>query len=141
MPYIPEYMYRVLTADGSVLEKTRTSPNLTNRQPDIDKIVYTLNIHLKKTHQYLINKRDDVALKQYSDQNAIFNTFVIKIISTAMLRSTIQERDTKYWLILRYWLLIWSVIKNYTQAIKLFIRSKKRKISVVFISLFIHTTS
>lgn len=95
-------MYRVLTADGSVLEKTRTSPNLTNRQPDIDKIVYTLNIHLKKTHQYLINKRDDVALKQYSDQNAIFNTFVIKIISTAMLRSTIQERDTKYWLILRY---------------------------------------
>lgn len=95
-------MYRVLTADGSVLEKTRTSPNLTNRQPDIDKIVYTLNIHLKKTHQYLINKHDDVALKQYSDQNAIFNTFVIKIISTAMLRSTIQERDTKYWLILRY---------------------------------------
>ena len=37
-PHIPDHLYRILIAGGSGSGKTNISLNLTNNQPDIDKI-------------------------------------------------------------------------------------------------------
>ena len=46
-PYIPDHLYKMLTIGGSGSGKTNVLLNLINNQIDIDKIYFTLKIHIK----------------------------------------------------------------------------------------------
>ena len=68
--YIPDHPYRILIIGGSRSGKTNALLNLTNHQPDIDKIyLYAKDLYEKK-YQLLINKREEVGLKHYDDPKA-----------------------------------------------------------------------
>ena len=68
--YIPDYLYRILIIGGSGSGKTNALLNLTNNQPDIDKIyLYAKDPHEAK-YQFLINKRESMALDHFNDPKA-----------------------------------------------------------------------
>ena len=68
--YIPDYLYRILIIGGSGSGKTNALLNLINNQPDIDKIyLYAKDPHEAKS-QFLINKRESMALDHFNDPKA-----------------------------------------------------------------------
>ena len=68
--YIPDYLYRILIIGGSGSGKTNALLNLINNQPDIDKIyLYAKDPHEGK-YQFLINKRESMALDHFNDPKA-----------------------------------------------------------------------
>ena len=63
--YIPDHPYRILIIGSSGSGKTNALLNLTNKQPDIDKIyLYTKDPYEAK-YQILIDKRESTALKYF----------------------------------------------------------------------------
>ena len=70
MPDISEHSYRILTVGGSEFEKANALLNLTNPEPDIDKIyLYTKDPYEAK-HQLLNYKRESTDLKYLNDSKA-----------------------------------------------------------------------
>ena len=69
-PYIPDHPYRILIIGGSGSGKTNALLNLTNSQQDIDRIYLYAKDPYEVKYQYLINKREKVALKHYNDLKA-----------------------------------------------------------------------
>ena len=68
--YIPDHPYRVLIIGGSGSGKTNALLNVTNNQPDIDKIyLYAKGPHESK-YQYLVKKSEKVGLNNYDDPKA-----------------------------------------------------------------------
>ena len=47
-PYIPDHRYRILIIGGSGSGKTNALFNLINNQPDIDKYICMLKIHMNQ---------------------------------------------------------------------------------------------
>ena len=47
-PQITDHPYRILIIGGSGSRKTNSIFNLINEEPDIDKFIYMLKIHLKQ---------------------------------------------------------------------------------------------
>ena len=69
-PYVPDDPYRILIIGGSGSGKTNALLNLTDNQPDIDKIyLYAKDPHEAKC-QYLITKREKVGLHHFNDPKA-----------------------------------------------------------------------
>ena len=69
-PYIPDHPYRILIIDGSESGKTNALLNLTNNQPDIDKIYLHAKDPYDNKYQFLINKRESIGLKNFNDSKA-----------------------------------------------------------------------
>ena len=69
-PYIPDHPYRILIVGGSGSAKTNALLNLTNNQPDIDKIYLYVKDPYEAKYQYLINKRERVGLDHFNDPKA-----------------------------------------------------------------------
>ena len=66
-PQVPDYPYRILIIGGSGSRKANSLLNLTNHQPDIDKIyLYTKYPHEAK-YQLLINKRRSTSLNHFNN--------------------------------------------------------------------------
>ena len=59
-PYIPDHPYRILILGGSGSGKTIALLNLTNYEPDIDKIYLYAKDPYEVKYQYLINKLEKV---------------------------------------------------------------------------------
>ena len=69
-PYIPDHPYRILIIGGCGSGKTNVLLNLTDNQPDMDKIyLYAKDLYEVK-HQYLINKTESTGLKHFNDPKA-----------------------------------------------------------------------
>ena len=69
-PYIPYHPCRTLIIGDSGSGKTNLLLNITENQPDIDKIyLYTKDSYEEK-YQYLINKREGVGLNHFNDSKA-----------------------------------------------------------------------
>ena len=69
-PYIPYHPCRTLIIGDSGSGKTNLLLNVTENQPDIDKIyLYTKDSYEEK-YQYLINKREGVGLNHFNDSKA-----------------------------------------------------------------------
>ena len=66
-PYIPDHPFRILIAGDSGSGKTNALLNLINKQPDIDKIYIYAKDPYEAKYQYLINKREKVALDHFKD--------------------------------------------------------------------------
>ena len=66
-PYIPDHRYRILIIGGSESGKTNLLLNLTENQPDIDKIYLYAKYPYKSKYQYLIDKREGVGINYFND--------------------------------------------------------------------------
>ena len=69
-PYIPDHPYRILIVGGSGSGKTNALLNLTNNQPDIDKIYQYVKDPYEDKYQFLINKSESIGLKHFNDPKA-----------------------------------------------------------------------
>ena len=69
-PYIPNHLYRIHIVGGSGSGKTNALLNLINNQLDIDKIYLYAKDPCEKKYQYLINKREKVALDHFMNPKA-----------------------------------------------------------------------
>ena len=68
--YIPDHPYRILIIGGSVSGETNLLLNLTENQPDIDKIYSYAKDPYEAKYQYLINKRESVGIDHFNDPKA-----------------------------------------------------------------------
>ena len=69
-PLIPYHSYRILIVGGSGSGKTNALLNLINNQSDIDKIYLYAKDPYEAKYQYLINKREKIALDHFKDPKA-----------------------------------------------------------------------
>ena len=69
-PYIPDHPYRILIIGGTGYGKINALLNLINNQPDIDKIYLYAKDACEAKCQFLINKRESMGLKHFSDPKA-----------------------------------------------------------------------
>ena len=69
-PNIPYNPHRILIIGGSGSGKTNTLLNLTNNQPDIDKINLYAKDPYKDKYQFLIKKRESTEKKHFNDPKA-----------------------------------------------------------------------
>ena len=69
-PQIPDHIYRILIIGSSGSGKTNSLFNLISQQPDIDKIDLYAKDPYEAKHQFLINKRESIALKHFNDSKA-----------------------------------------------------------------------
>ena len=67
---IPDHLYRILIIGGSASWKKYSLFNLTNQQPDIDKIYLYAKDPYEAKYQFLIKKREDVGTKHFNDSKA-----------------------------------------------------------------------
>ena len=64
-PQIPDHLYRILIIGGSGSGKTNSLFNLTNEEPDIDKICLYAKDPYEAKYQSLINKRESTGFKHF----------------------------------------------------------------------------
>ena len=69
-PYIPDHPHKILIIRGSGSGKTNALLNLINNQPDIDKIYLFVKDPYESKYQFLINKRENIGLKNFNDLKA-----------------------------------------------------------------------
>ena len=104
--------------------------NLINNQPDIDKIYLYVKDPYKAKHQYLINKREKVGLDHFDDPKAFMeysNDMQDMHYNPIKKRKVLTFFDD----------MIADMINNHKLnpvVTELFIRGRKRNISIVFIT-------
>ena len=64
--YIPDHPHRILIIGGSGSGKANVLLNLTENQPDIDKIYLYVKDPYQAKHQYLTNKREGVGIDHFN---------------------------------------------------------------------------
>ena len=69
-PESPDHPYRVLIFGGSGSRKANVLLNLTNHEPDIDKLYLYAKDPFKAKYQLLINKRENTGLKYFNNSKA-----------------------------------------------------------------------
>ena len=69
-PYIPNHPYRILIVGGSGSGKTNVLLNLIEIQSDIEKIYLYAKDPYGAKYEYLINKRESVAINHFNDPKA-----------------------------------------------------------------------
>ena len=69
-PQIPDHPCRILIIGSLGSGKTKLLLNLIENQPDIDKIYLYVKDPYESKYQYLINKRESVAINHFNDSKA-----------------------------------------------------------------------
>ena len=69
-PYTPDHPYIILIIGGSGSGKTNVLLNLTENQPNIDKIYLYAKDPYGAKYQYLTNKRESVGINNFNDPKA-----------------------------------------------------------------------
>ena len=106
--------YWILIEGSSGSGKTNVLLNVIDHQPDIDKLfsLYATEPY-ESIYQFVINKRQDVALKHFNDPKA----FIGNLNDIKNVHETIEDYNPgvkkKLWSCLITGLLIWSVIKSF----------------------------
>ena len=135
LPYIPEHPYRILIIGWSGSGKTNTLLNLINEQKDIDTIYLYAKDLSESKYEYLIKNREDVGIKHLNDSKAFIecsntmNDFYENIDNYNL------KRKRKILIVFDDVIADIMTNKKFQSIIKeLFIRCRKRIISLVFIS-------
>ena len=134
-PHIPDHTYRILIVGGSGSGKINTLLNLINNQPDIDKIYLHGKDPYETKYQYLINKREKVGIDHFNDPKVFMKYSndmqdVYKNIETYN-----PGKERKVLVVLDD--MIADMINNKklnSVVTELYIRGRKRNISMVFIT-------
>ena len=134
-PYIPDHPYRILIIGGSGSGKTNALLNLTNNQPDIDKIYLYAKDPYEAKYQYLINKREGVGINHFNDPKA----FIEYSNDMQDVYKNIDEYNAgkEHKILTVFDDMIADMINNkklYLIVTDLFIRARKLNISLVFIT-------
>ena len=133
-PYIPDHPYRILIIGGTGYGKINKLLNLINNQPDIDKIYLYAKDACEAKCQFLINKRESMGLKHFSDPKA----FIEYLNDMQDVYKNIDEYtvDKERKILLFFDDMIAVMINNEklnSIVTDLFIRGRKLNISLVFI--------
>ena len=133
-PYIPDHPYRILIIGGTGYGKINALLNLINNQPDIDKIYLYAKDACEAKCQFLINKRESMGLKHFSDPKA----FIEYLNDMQDVYKNIDEYtvDKERKILLFFDDMIAAMINNEklnSIVTDLFIRGRKLNISLVFI--------
>ena len=133
-PYIPDHPYRILIIGGTGYGKINALLNLINNQPDIDKIYLYAKDACEAKCQFLINKRESMGLKHFSDPKA----FIEYLNDMQDVYKNIDEYtvDKERKILLYFDDMIAVMINNEklnSIVTDLFIRGRKLNISLVFI--------
>ena len=133
-PYIPDHPYRILIIGGTGYGKINALLNLINNQPDIDKIYLYAKDACEAKCQFLINKRESMGLKHFSNPKA----FIEYLNDIQDVYKNIDEYtvDKERKILLFFDDMIAVMINNEklnSIVTDLFIRGRKLNISLVFI--------
>ena len=133
-PYIPDHPYRILIIGGTGYGKINALLNLINNQPDIDKIYLYAKDACEAKCQFLINKRESMGLKHFSNPKA----FIEYLNDMQDVYKNIDEYtvDKERKILLFFDDMIAVMINNEklnSIVTDLFIRGRKLNISLVFI--------
>ena len=134
-PYIPDHPYRILIIGGSGSGKANSLLNLTNGQPDIDKIYLHAKDPYEDKYQFLINKKESMELKYFNHPKA----FIQYTNDMQDLYKNIDECNPgkKRKILIVSDDMIADMINNKklnSVRTELFIRDRKLNISLVFIT-------
>ena len=134
-PYIPDHPYRILIIAGSGSGKTNALLNLINSQPDIDKMYLYAKDPYEAKYQYLINKREKVGLDHFEDPKA----FIEYSNDMQDVHKNIDDYNPrkKSKVLIVFDDMIADMINNKkldSIVNELFIRGRKRNISILFIT-------
>ena len=131
-PYIPDHLYRILIVVGSRSGKTNALLNLIKNQPNID--LYAKDPY-KEEYQYLINKHEKVGLDHFDYPKA----FMEYSNDMQDVYKNIEDYNPgkKPKLLIVFDDIIADMINNKKVnpiVTELFIRDRKRNISIAFIT-------
>ena len=134
-PYIPDHPYRILVTGDSGSGKANTLLNLINNQPDNDKIYLYAKVPYEVKYQYLISELEKVGLDYFNNPKA----FMDYSNSMQDVYKNIEEYDPgkKRKVLIVFDDMIADMINNKKLnpiVTELFIRGRKRNISIVFIT-------
>ena len=134
-PYIPDHPYRILIIGGSGSGKTNALLNLINNQPDIDKILLYAKDPYEKKYQYLINKREKVAINHFNDPKAFmeYSNDMQDVYKNIEDYNPINKRKV----LIIFDDMIADMVSNNKlnpMVTKLFIRGRELNISIAFIT-------
>ena len=134
-PYIPYHPYRILIIGGSGSGKTNALSNLIKNQPDINKIYLYVKDPYEGKYQFLIKKRENTGLKHFNDSKA----FIEYSNDIQDVYKSIEEYNTdkEHKILIVFDDMIADMINNKklnSVVTELFIRGRKLKISLVFIT-------
>ena len=136
-PFIPDHPYRIIIIGGSGSGKTNALINLINKQNDIDEdFLYARDLSEPK-YEYLINKGEDEGIKHLNNTNAFIecpNTMDDVYENTDDYNSGWKR---KFFFVFDDMIADIMTNKKFQAIIKeLFIRCRKLKISLVFITQY-----
>ena len=134
-PYIPDHPYRMLIIGGSGSRKTNALLNLIKNQPDIDKIYLYAKDPYEVKYHYLINKSEKVGICHINDPKA----FIEYSNDMQDVYKNIEEYDLgkNRKVLIVYDDMIADMINNKklnSVLTELFIRGRKRNVSISFIT-------
>ena len=134
-PYTLDHPYRISIIEGSGSGKTNLLLNLTENQPDIDKIYLYTKDPYKAKYQYLITKGEGVGINHFKNPKA----FIEYSNDMHNVYKNINDYnvDKDYKILMVFDEMIADIIKNKklnSIVTELFIRGKKLNISLVFIT-------
>ena len=134
-PYTLDHPYRISIIEGSGSGKTNLLLNLTENQPDIDKIyLYTKDLY-KAKYQYLIIKREGVGINHFKNPKAFIEYSNDMHNVYKNINDYNVDKDHKILMVFDD--MIADIIKNKKLSsivTELFIRGKKLNIFLVFIT-------
>ena len=130
-PYIPDTPFRVLIIGSSGSGKTNTLLNLINKIPVIDKIYLYIKDPSEPKYKYLINKREKVGTKYFSDPKAFveYDNDIKNIFED--IDQYNPEKDRRI-LIVFDDMIAEKVLPP--QVTELFIRGRKMNVSLAFLT-------
>ena len=133
-PYIPDHPYRILIIGSSGSGKTNLLLNVTENQPDIDKIYLFVKDPYESKYQYLVNKREGGGINHFNDPKA-FIGYSNDIHVYEDIDDYNPDKENKILIVFDD--MIADIIHNkklYSIVTDLFIRGRKLNISLVFIT-------
>ena len=134
-PYIPDHPCRILTIGGSRSGKTNTLLNLTNNQPDIDKIYLYAKDPYEDKYQFLIKKRENIGLKHFNDPKAFIEYSNDMHDVYKNINDYNPDKENKILIVFDDMIADMINSKKLNSIVtELFIRGRKLNISLVFIT-------
>ena len=90
-PGTPDHPYKILIVGGFGSGNTNAWLNLINNEPDMEKIYLYAKDPYEAKYQLLINKRESTGLSILTIQKLLWNTQMIWLMFTKILKIIIQK--------------------------------------------------